>query len=100
MMDLKQHALNHTIHAPHTFATIVTSMLNSRISHGHSSEDLLDALLLSIPEDLRGSMLVSDPYLGTALCSALTKVIDYIFIDKHSSKLASSLMAGLDMVMI
>ena len=81
---------NHIIYAPHKFVTIVTSMLNSMITHGHSPEDLLEALLVSIPKDLRGNMLTSDNYRGIALCSALTKVIDYIFIDKHSDVLQTS----------
>ena len=80
----------HIIYAPHKFVTIVTSMLNSVITHGHSPEDLLEALLVSIPKDLRGNMLTSDNYRGIALCSALTKVIDYIFIDKHSDVLQTS----------
>ena len=81
---------NHIIYAPHKFVTIVTSMLNSMITHGHSPEDLLEALLVSIPKDLRGNMLTSDNYRDIALCSALTKVIDYIFIDKHSDVLQTS----------
>ena len=81
---------NHIIYAPHKFVNIVTSMLNYMITHGHSPENLLEALLVSIPKDLRGNMLASDNYRGIALCSALTKVIDYIFIDKHSDVLQTS----------
>ena len=65
-------------------------MLNSMITHGHSPEDLLDALLVSIPKDLRGNMLTSDNYQVIAVCSALTKAINYIFIDKYSDILWTS----------
>ena len=65
-------------------------MLNSMITHGHSPEDLLEVLPVPKPKYLRGNMLGSDNYRGIALCSELTKVIDYIFTDKHSDVLQTS----------
>ena len=75
---------NHFIYAPHRFIVIMTSMLNSMIMHGHSPNDLLNAMLISIPKNLRGNMLTSDNYRGIALCSAITKIVDYVLLCKHS----------------
>ena len=81
---------NHFIHAPHKFIVIMTSMINSMIVHGHSPNELLNAILVSIPKDLRGNLNISDNYRGIALCSAITKIIDYIFLNKHSDVLHTS----------
>ena len=81
---------NHFIHAPHKFIVILTSMINSMIIHGHSPNELLNAILISIPKDLRGNLHSSDNYRGIALCSAITKVVDYIFLHKHSDILNTS----------
>ena len=42
------------------------------------------SVLVSVPKDARGDLLVSDNYRGIALCSALSKVIDYIILERHS----------------
>ena len=81
---------NHFINAPHDFIVILTSMINSMIVHGHSPNDLLNAVIVSIPKDLRGNLQSSDNYRGIALCSAITKIIDYIFLSKHSDILQTS----------
>ena len=65
-------------------------MINSMIVHGHSPNELLEAILVSIPKDLRGNLQSSDNYRGIALCSAITKIIDYIFLNKHSDILQTS----------
>ena len=65
-------------------------MLNSMVVHGHSPNELLNAVLISIPKDLRGNLQSSDNYRGIALCSAITKITDYIFLDKHSDILKTS----------
>ena len=54
------------------------------IVHGYSTEELLQSVLVSIPKDARGDLLASDNYRDIALCSALSKVIDYIILERHS----------------
>ena len=81
---------NHFIHAPNDFIVILTSMINSMIVHGHTPDELLNAILINIPKDLRGNLQSSDNYRGIALCSAVTKIIDYIFLHKHSDILNTS----------
>ena len=39
---------------------------------------------MSIPKDARGDLLASDNYRDIALSSALSKVIDYIILERHS----------------
>ena len=81
---------NHFIHASQKFIVILTSMINSMIVPGHSPNELLNAILINIPKDLRGSMQSSDNYRGIALCSAITKIVDYIFLGKHADILHTS----------
>ena len=81
---------NHFIYAPHKCIVIMTSMINSMIVHGHSPTELLNAILVNIPKDLRGNLQSSDNYRGIALCSAITKILDYIFLRKHSDILHTS----------
>ena len=81
---------NHFINAPHSFIVVLTSMINSMVIHGHSPNELLNAILVSIPKDLRGNLQSSDNYRGIALCSAITKIVDYIFLEKHSDILQTS----------
>ena len=69
-------------------------MINSMIVHGHSPNELLNVILVNIPKDLRGNLQSSDNYRGIALCSAITKIIDYVFffffLQKHSDILNMS----------
>ena len=60
------------------------------IVHGYSADELLQSVLVSIPKDARGDLLASDNYRGIALCSALSKVIDYIILERHSDDLKTA----------
>ena len=57
------------------------------IVHGYSADELLQSVLVFIPKDARGDLLAGDNYRGIALCSALSKVIDYIILERHSDDL-------------
>ena len=78
------------IHATHRFYVIFNALLNSMLIHGHSPDEFLSSVLVLIPKDTRGNLLTSDNYRGIVLCSALSKVTDYVILDKHSDDLQSS----------
>ena len=58
--------------------------------HGYTPSCVLEAVICSIPKDLRGDLCSSNNYRGIALCSALCKLIDLIVIDKYGDKLITS----------
>ena len=60
------------------------------IVRGYSADELLQSVLVSIPKDPRGDLLTSDNYRGIALRSALSKVIDYILLERHSDDLKTA----------
>ena len=78
------------IHATHRFYVIFNALLNSMLIHGHSPDEFILSVLVSIPKDTRGNLLTSDNYRGIALCSALSKVVDYVILEKYSDDLQSS----------
>ena len=78
------------IHATHRFYVIFNALLNSMLIHGHSPDEFISSVLVSIPKDTRGNLLTSDNYRGIALCSALSKVVDYFILGKYSDDLQSS----------
>ena len=81
---------DHIIHASHRFFTILTMLVNTMLVHGHSSDDLLVSILVSIPKDSRASLVSSDNYRGIALSSSLGKIIDYILLEKYEDELRTS----------
>ena len=70
---------NHFIYASR-FYVVFSVLINAMIVHGYSADELLQSVLVSIPKDARGDLLASDNHRGIALCSALSKVIDYIIL--------------------
>lgn len=81
---------DHIILASHRFFVVFNTLVNAMLVHGHSSEDLLISILVSIPKDSRASMVNSDNYRGIALSSALGKIIDYILLEKYEDELSTS----------
>ena len=72
------------------FKQLLCKLFNSMIIHGHSPDEMLGAVLVSIPKDKRGSLSSSDNYRGIAMCSAIGKVFDLLIMKKYSKNLASS----------
>ena len=81
---------DHIIFASNRFFVLFNTLVNAMLVHGHSSEDLLISILVSIPKDSRASMVSSDNYRGIALSSALGKIIDYIILEKYEDELSTS----------
>ena len=59
-------------------------------THGYTLTGLLEAVITSIPKDLRGDLCISDNYRVISLCSALCKIVDVVVINKHRDKLFTS----------
>ena len=81
---------DHFINCSDTMKILITKLINAMIVHGFTPNDLLEAVVVSIPKDLRGNLCADDNYRGIALCSALCKVIDLIFMDKYSDLIITS----------
>ena len=81
---------DHFIHGSHKFKVMISLMVHSMFTHGHTPNDLLESVLTSIPKDIRGNLCADDNYRGIALCSAICKVIDIVIINKYSDKLMTS----------
>ena len=58
--------------------------------HGFSPNDLLEAVIVSIPKDIKGDLRSDSNYRGIALCSAMCKIIDIIIMDKYLDRLITS----------
>ena len=81
---------DHFINCSDAMKIMITKLINAMIVHGFTPNDLLEAVVVSIPKDLRGNLCADDNYRGIALCSALCKVIDLIFMDKYSDLIITS----------
>ena len=75
---------NHFIYSSEKFIVVLTFMINFMIVHCHLPNELLNAILINIPKDLHNSMQSSNNYRGIALCSPITKIVDYVFLGKHA----------------
>ena len=81
---------NHIIFSFKEFKLILTDLFNSLLSHGYNPDEILKAVLVSIPKDLQKNLCDSENYRGIALCSALAKLWDIIIINKFNNNLNSS----------
>ena len=72
------------------FKTPLSLLVSSMFVYGYTISRLLEAVICSIPKDLRGDLCSSNNCRGIALCSALCKLIDLIIIDKYGDKLITS----------
>lgn len=81
---------SHIINAsPQSFA-LLTLLFNACIKHCFIPCDMLVSTIVSIPKDLRESLMRSDNYRGIALTSAMYKILDIIIFNKYQDKLQSS----------
>ena len=80
---------NHFIYGSEKLCGYLTCLLNIMFSHGHTAEDLLTSIIISIPKNYNASLKNSENYRGVALCVALSEIIDNIFITKYKAGLAT-----------
>ena len=81
---------DHFIYCSDQMKVLITCLSNSMLAHGFTPNDLLDAVITSIPKDLKGNLCTDDNYRGIALCSSLCKIIDLVIIEKYYDKLMTS----------
>ena len=81
---------DHFICCSRKFKIHLSLLVSCMFVHGYTPSRLLEAVICSIPKDLRGDLCSSNNYRGIALCSALCKLIDLIIIDKYGDKLITS----------
>ena len=79
---------NHLLYVSDRF--IVCFLYQCMPCHGYTPDDLLQAVIISIPKDKRGNLNSSDNYRGIALCNALCKVIDLWLLSKLELNLQTS----------
>ena len=81
---------DHFIHCSHRMRVVLSLLINCMLVHGFSPDDLLEAVIVSIPKDVKGDLCSDSNYRGIALCSALCKIIDIIILDKYLDRLITS----------
>ena len=81
---------DHFIYCSNRMKVVLSLLINCMLTHGFSPNDLLEAVIVSIPKDMKGDLCSDNNYRGIALCSALCKIIDIIILDKYSEKLITS----------
>jgi hypothetical protein len=80
---------DHFIYSSERMKNCLVDLINCMIVHGYTPDDLLEAVITSIPKDLKGNLSSDDNYRGIALCSALCKIIDLIILDKYYDNLVT-----------
>lgn len=65
-------------------------LFSAMLVHGYNPNDMLSSVIVSIPKDAKESLCNSSNYRGIALCSTLSKILDYIILKKYKNELSSS----------
>ena len=81
---------DHIKHAPKRLHTLIAIMLTTVRRHGHMPNDLLMAIITSIPKDRGANLCSSDNYRGISLSSCLAKIHDIVILKKYGNILATS----------
>jgi hypothetical protein len=81
---------DHLLLASHLYFIRLAKLLSAMYVHGHYPEILLSASIVSIPKDYNKSLSCYSNYRGIALCNAISKVADLIFLERSSQALVTS----------
>lgn len=81
---------SHFVHMPIRCIVYISLLFSSMLIHGCNANDMLSSVIVSILKDVHGSMSDSSNYRGIALCSTLSKLLDYIVLSKYKNELSSS----------
>ena len=71
---------NHILLAMDAFMKHIFNLFSMMLSHGFTPEDMIWAVITSIPKNVKESIICSENYRGIALSSILGKVFDLITI--------------------
>ena len=81
---------NHIPLANDIFMKHISNLFSMMLSHGFTPEDMIRAVITSIPKNVKESVACSENYRGIALSSILGKVFDLIIIQRYGHALSSS----------
>ena len=81
---------DHIIYSHPRFKDYIGKLVTTILIHGYVPQDLLLGTIVSIPKDNRASLITSNNYRGITLCSALSKLIDVIIIQRYNDVLITS----------
>ena len=81
---------NHLVYSSRLYKTVLAKLFTAMYFHGHQASALLNATIVSIPKNASRSMSDSSNYRGIALCSAIAKTFDLIFLDRNTDKMKTS----------
>ena len=81
---------NHILLANEIFMKHISNLFSMMLSHGFTPEDIIRAVITSIPKNVKESVACSENYRGIALSSILGKVFDLIIIQRYGHALSSS----------
>ena len=81
---------DHLIHSTELFQSMLCEFIVCNIMHGHMAECLSVSMIVQIPKDYKGSLIVSDNYRGICLCSSIVKVMDIIMLNRSGARLYTS----------
>ncbi len=69
---------------------ILSDFIDFSLRDSDMAECITVSVIVSIPKDGSGSMILSDNYKGICLCSSILKLIDIIMLNKSCAKLKTS----------
>lgn len=80
---------NHIILSSRALQVHMAKLFTSMLRHGYNPEYILEAVISSIPKNIRGDISSSENYRGIALASALGKILDIIIMKRYKQNLSS-----------
>ena len=81
---------NHILLANDTVMKHISNLFSMMLSHGLTPEDMIRAVITSIPKNVKESVACSENYRGIAFSSIPGKVFDLIIIQRYVHALSSS----------
>jgi len=81
---------NHLLLANDIFKRHLSNLFSMMLIHGHTPDDMIRAVISSIPKSCKESISSSDNYRGIAMSSIFGKVFDIIIIRRHGDILSSN----------
>lgn len=81
---------SHLLLASHLYFEYIAKLLSAMYVHGYYPVSLLNASIVSIPKDGNKSLSSDSNYRGIALCNAISKVADLVFLERNSQSLKTS----------
>jgi hypothetical protein len=81
---------NHLLYASAEYYEHVAHLFTAMYIHGHQPETIIRGTICSIPKDPNKSLQDGTNYRGICLCSAISKVLEIIFVKRNSRFMETS----------